>query len=212
MDHSEAAYSWGLEALSCKSFQFLFAVSLLTPFYGTALRRLLDQMNEHRNAGNANSALAQQHFRRFDELFVEFTSRLHRLASEDHPGALVDTVFNEEKVLLYLDFYMQEVVYNQHTDAPPAEFKILFKSLIERLELRPRIHSPPPSPSLLSSAGDPSREPTLEEFEREVRALDDFVDDEAEEMPDGYESQPEQEEETEGESGSPVDEDDGMEE
>ena len=52
----------------------------------------------------------------------------------------------------------------------------------------------------------------MEEFEREVRALVDFVDDEAEEMPDGYESQPEQDEETEGESGSPVDEDDDMEE
>ena len=212
MDHSEASYSWGLEALSCKSSNLSFLL-LLTPFLiSLALRHLLDQMNEHRNAGNANSALAQQHFRRFDALFEEFTSRLHRLASEDHPGALIDTVFNEEKVLRYLDFYMEEVAYNQHTDPEPAEFEVLFKSLIQRLELRPRIHSPPPSPSLLSSAGGPSREPTLEEFEQEVRELNDFIDDEAEEMPDGYESQPEQEEETEGESGSPVDEDDCMEE
>ena len=168
-------------------------------------------MNEHRNAGNVNAALAQRHFHKFDELFEEFTSRLHRLASEDHPGALVDVVFNEEKVLFFINYFMQEIARNRHEAATPVELEVVFKSLIESMELTGRFRdsSTPPLPP---SAINPPPEPSLEEYYAEVRALDDFVDDMAEEMPDGYESQPEQEEETEGESGSPVDEDDGMEE
>ena len=157
-------------------------------------------MNEHRNAGNVNAALAQQHFRRFDDLFEEFTCRLHRLAAEDHPGALVDVVFNEENLLLYIDYYMQEIARHRHESATPAELEVIFKSLIERMELEPRFHdSTPPLPP---SAVNPPPEPSLEEYYEGVRALGNFVDDEAQEMPDDYESQPEQEAE--------VDEDDSM--
>ena len=151
-------------------------------------------MNEHRNAGNVNAALAQRHFHKFDELFEEFTSRLHRLASEDHPGALVDAVFNEEQVLFLINHFMKEIARNRHEAATPVELEVVFKSLIENMELTGRFRdsSTPPLPP---SAINPPPEPTLEEYEAEVRALGDFIDDEALEMPEGYESQPEQEEE-----------------
>ena len=148
-------------------------------------------MNEHRNAGNVNAALAQRHFQKFDELFEEFTSRLHRLASEDHPGALVDVIFNEEKVLFFINYFMQEIARNRHEAATPVELEVVFKTLIENLELTGRFRdsSTPPLPP---SAINPPPEPSLEEYYAEVRALGDFIDDEAEEMPEDYESQPEQ--------------------
>ena len=194
MDHSEAAHSWGLEALSCKSSIFLILISLLIFVYLLALRRLLVQMNEHRNAGNVNAALAQHHFHKFDKLFEEFTSRLHRLASEDHPGALVDAMFNEEKVLFLINHFMKEITLNRHEAATPVELEVVFKSLIENMELTGRFRdsSTPPLPP---SAVNPPPEPSLEEYYEEVRALGDFIDEQAEEMPDDYESQPEQEEE-----------------
>ena len=58
------------------------------------------------------------------------------------------------------------------------------------------------SPPLPPSAIDPPPEPTLEEYNEQVRALGDFIDDQAEEMPEDYESQPEQEEEESDEDDS----------
>jgi len=141
-------------------------------------------MNEHRNSGNVNAAIAQTHFRWFDELCQEFISRVHRLASEDHPSALVDMVFNEDNALIFLDSFMQQVIYNQHTDASPADFEDVFKTLLGQLDMRPRF---PGSLSPSPSAATPRPEPTLEEFDEEVRALGDFDDDDDEDPQLGYE-------------------------
>jgi len=152
-------------------------------------------MNEHRNAGNANAALAQTHFRRFDELCQEFVSRIHRLASEDHHSALVDMVFNEDNALVFLDAFMQQVIYNQHTDASPADFEDVFKTLLRQLDMQPRF---PGTPSFTPPITTPRPEPTLEEFDEEVRALGDFDDDDDEDPQLGYEYA--QEEEVDDES------------
>jgi len=123
-------------------------------------------MNEHRNTGNVNAALAQHHFARFDRLADEFARRLYRLAGEDYPGALVDMVFNEEGTVNLLDIFLQEF---DHHDIPDSEdFDIIFKTILKCFSMPPRVfeqRSPEPS-----------------------QAEDDFIDDEAEEAPEGYES------------------------
>ena len=87
---------------------------------------------------------------------------------------------------------MQEIEHHRHESATLVELEVIFKSLIEHMELEGRFRdSTPPLPP---SAINPPPEPSLEEFEAEVHALD-FIDDEADEMPEDYESQPEQEEE-----------------
>jgi len=92
-------------------------------------------MNDHRNAGNANAAIAQMHFHRFDKLCQEFISRVHRLTSEDHPCALVDMVVNEDNALIFLDFFLQQVMYNQYTNVSPADFETVLKTLLTQLDM-----------------------------------------------------------------------------
>ena len=147
-------------------------------------------MNEHRNAGNVNAALAQTHFRRFDELCQEFVSRIHRLAAEDHHSALVDMVFNEDNALLFLDSFMQQVIYDQHIDASPADFEDVFKTLLGQIDMRPRFSGTPSCSPLVAT---PRPEQTLEEFDEEVRALGDFDDDDNEDPQLGYEYAQEEE-------------------
>jgi len=101
-------------------------------------------MNEHRNTGNVNAAIAQHHFAHFDRLADKFAHCLHHLAGEDFPGALVDMVFNEEGTINLLDIFIQELKDNDIQER--VDLDILFKT------------------------------------------LDDFIDDEAEEVPEDYES------------------------
>jgi hypothetical protein len=126
-------------------------------------------MNEHRNAGNVNAALANHHFTRFDRLADEFARRLHRLAGEDYPGALVDTVFNEEGTLDLLDIFIQEVEDNNIQD--PADLDAIFKAILEGFDMQQRVGEPlSPEPS--------------------SQGLDDFIDDEAVEASEDHESNP----------------------
>lgn len=126
-------------------------------------------MNEHRNAGNVNAALANHHFTCFDRLADEFVRRLHRLAGEDYPGALVDTVFNEEGTLDLLDIFIQEVEDNNIQD--PADLDAIFKTILEGFDMQQRVGEPlSPEPS--------------------SQGLDDFIDDEAVEASEDHESNP----------------------
>jgi len=129
----------------------------------------LSQMNEHRNTGNVNAAIAQHHFARFDRLADEFARRLHRLAGEDFPGALVDMVFNEEGTLNLLDIFIQELEDNDIQDR--TDLDIIFKTILEGFDMQSRV------------VERPSTEPPSPTF-------DDFIDDEAEEVPEDYESDP----------------------
>ena len=122
-------------------------------------------MNEHRNTGNVNAALAQHHFSRFDRLADEFARRLFRLAGEDYPGALVDMVFNEEGTINLLDIFIQEVADNDIQD--PADLDAIFKAVLDGFDLQPRVGE------LLSP-----------------QAVDDFIDDEADEASDDHASDP----------------------
>ena len=123
-------------------------------------------MNEHRNTGNVNVALAQHHFDRFDRLADEFARRLHRLAGEDYPGALVDMVFNEEGTINLLDIFLQE--FDHHDIPDRADLDTIFKTILEGFDMQPRVvERPSPDPSQVE---------------------DDLIDDEAEEAPEGYDS------------------------
>jgi len=146
--------------------QFFLFLSTISYFISiSGLRQLLSQMNEHRNTGNVNAAIAQHHFARFDRLADEFARRLHRLAGEDFPGALVDMVFNEEGTLDLLDIFIQELEDNDIQDR--ADLDIIFKTILEGFDMRLRV------------VERPSTEPPS----------NDFIDDEADEVPEDYESE-----------------------
>jgi len=123
-------------------------------------------MNEHWNTGNVNAAITQHHFARFDRLADEFACRLHRLAGKDFPGALVDMVFNEEGTINLLDIFIQEVEDNDIQER--KDLDIIFKTILEGFDMQSRIGE------------RPSTEPPS-------LALD-FIDDEAKEVPEDYES------------------------
>ena len=149
--------------------QFFLFLSTISYFISiSGLRQLLSQMNEHQNTGNVNAAIAQHHFARFDRLADEFARRLHRLAGEDFPGALVDMVFNEEGTLDLLDIFIQELEDNDIQDR--ADLDIIFKTILEGFDMRLRV------------VERPSIEPPSQ-------VLNDFIDDETDEVPEDYESE-----------------------
>jgi hypothetical protein len=66
-------------------------------------------MNDFRNMGNANAALATLNYNHHDRLADEFIHRLFRLAGEDVPEALVDNYFNEDRVMEVLDEILEDL-------------------------------------------------------------------------------------------------------
>ena len=66
-------------------------------------------MNDFRNMGNANAALATLNFNHHDHLADKFLHRVFRLIGEDAPKALVDNYFNEERVMDALNKILEEI-------------------------------------------------------------------------------------------------------
>jgi hypothetical protein len=111
LDHAEAAFVSGQDSLTCKFSILSFISSSLTYslYIFLDLRLLLDQMNDFRNMGNANAALATLNYNHHDRLADEFIHRLFRLAGEDVPEALVDNYFNEDRVMEVLDEILEDL-------------------------------------------------------------------------------------------------------
>ena len=66
-------------------------------------------MNDFRNMGNANAALATLNFNHHDRLADEFLHRVFRLIGEDAPEALVDNYFNKECAMDALNEILEEI-------------------------------------------------------------------------------------------------------
>jgi hypothetical protein len=66
-------------------------------------------MNDFRNMGNANAALATMNYNHHDRLADEFVHRLFRLVGEDAPEALVDNYFNEDRAMEVLDEILEDL-------------------------------------------------------------------------------------------------------
>ena len=86
-------------------------------------------MNDFRNMGNANAALATLNFNHHDRLADEFLHRVFRLIGEDAPEALVDNYFNEERVMDALNEILEELPI-PNVDLPrPADMDHYFRRL-----------------------------------------------------------------------------------
>jgi hypothetical protein len=213
-------------------------------------------MNDFRNLGNANAALAALNFNQHDRFADEFLHRLFRLVGEDAPEALVDGYFNEARAMEMLDAMLEELPLPNDNLPPPAELDEFFHllansiqavkvedgiahSLVRQLQQenagrrRQRTPSPPivisgDTPISISDDdpdndfyGDVAEEETLlaarsdsdSDSDESPRDPDDFIDDEAEEVPEGEESSPAASDESSSEDSedeTEEDEEDGL--
>jgi hypothetical protein len=197
MDNSEAAHSWGRDSLTCKFFLVSSCLIFLTTLF-LALRSMLEQINSARNMGNANSALARANFDRADQISTEFLLRLMRLSGEDFSGALLDSIFNEDAAVAFINHLINEV-QSEFDDPSPARLAAGFQTILGQvLDSRP---SPQPEHQILDDTriDDIYADDELDEPNDAHLLLQDiannFIDDEAEEVPEGEESEPEVEDE-----------------
>jgi len=182
-------------------------------------------MNDFRNLGNANAALAILNFNHHDRLADEFIHRLFRLVGEDAPEVLVDNYFNEAQVMEVLDEILDDLPLFNDDILRPAGMGLYFRrlasavhtvkvedniaqTLVRQLQqenagLRQR--SPLPVMDISDSDGYPN-DIYLDEDESDLpKHLEDLIDNEAEEVPEGEESSPEPSEEASGSEGSSED-------
>jgi hypothetical protein len=190
-------------------------------------------MNDLRNSGNINAALAASSFNQHDRLVDEFLHRLYRLAGEEAPEALSDIYFNEQGVMDLLDSILEELPVFDPLDPLPSDLEPFYRQLVratraikvedhiagrlirqlheENAARRPeRSRSPPieitdsdDGPSILARDDDDDMyadddsddgpehtdgDVTCVEPDGPILTLDDVIDDEAEEMPEGHES------------------------
>jgi len=212
-------------------------------------------MNDLRNSGNINAALAASSFSQHDRLVDEFLHRLFRLAGEEAPEALSDIYFNEQGVMDLLDSILEELPVLDPQVPFPADLGPFYRELIRATravkvedhvasQLIRQLHeenaarrqergrSPPieifdsDDEPLVTAHNDDAMysdndsdsgleytdgdgDATCVEPEDSIPTLADFIDDEAEEMPEDYESDvgPSEEETSGSELGSEDSED-----
>ena len=100
---------------------------------------MLEQINTARNIGNANAALARSNFARADQISIEFISRLIRLSGEDFNGALVDSTFNEDAAVAFVDSMLEEIDRAGLADASPAQLAHGFQTILEHVLTAPTV-------------------------------------------------------------------------
>jgi len=86
-------------------------------------------MNDFRNLGNANAALAVLNFNHHDHLADEFIHRLFCLVGEDAPEALVDNYFNEAQVMETLNKILDDLPLFDNDILRPAGMDLYFRRL-----------------------------------------------------------------------------------
>ena len=201
-------------------------------------------MNDLRNIGNVNAALATSTFNQYDRLVDEFIHRLFRLAGEEATSALSDVYFNEAGIMQVLDSILDELPLPDSNISPPADYSIHYRRLMQSIRamveenhlVSDLAHQSPEKDSVTraerasssSEEDDTSDDDPLEsapanhetdddleytDYEGDDTAIqatdttpasDKLIDDEAEEMPEGYESNegPGDDEETSGSEAS----------
>jgi len=195
-------------------------------------------MNDLRNSGNINAALAASSFNQHDRLVDEFLHRLFRLAGEEAPEALSDIYFNKQGVMDLLDSILEElpVLDPQELVRATRAVKVedhvasqLIRQLHEENAARRQERGRSPPIEIFDSDDEPlvtahdddamysdndsdsgleytdgDGDATCVEPEDSIPTLADFIDDEAEEMPEDYESDvgPSEEETSGSELGS----------
>ena len=173
---------------------------------------MLEQINSARNMGNANAALARANFARADQISAEFLVRLIRLSGEDFNGALLDSVFNENSVVSFINALIEEVEQSEFDDPTPERLASAFQMVLDHV-LEPRTQDSQQAADdtnfddmymndeednraqvgLASNSVENQNESGLLQFS------DDLIDDDAQEVPQGEESEPETSEEEEEE-------------
>jgi len=173
---------------------------------------MLEQINSARNMGNANAALARTNFARADQISAEFLVRLIRLSGEDFNGALLDSVFNEDSAVSFINALIEEVEQSEFDDPTPERLASAFQMVLDHV-LEPRTQDSQQAADdtnfddmymndeednraqvgLASNSVENQNESGLLQF------ADDLIDDEAQEVPQGEESEPETSEEEEEE-------------
>jgi len=173
---------------------------------------MLEQINSARNMGNANATLARTNFARTDQISVEFLVQLIRLSGEDFNGALLDLVFNEDSAVSFINALIEEVEQSKFDDPTPKRLASAFQMVLDHV-LEPRTQDSQQAADdtnfddmymndkednraqvgLASNSVENQNESGLLQF------ADDLIDDEAQEVPQGEESEPETSEEEEEE-------------
>ena len=196
-------------------------------------------MNDLRNIGNVNAALATSTFNQYDRLVDEFIHRLFRLAGEEASMALSDVYFNEAGVMEVLDSILDQLPIPDSSISPLVDLSVHYRRLLQ--SIRTVINEDQVSRQLLqypykedsairserasssseeddTSDDDPLEAAPVNHSDDDLEYTDDedditvtqatnaahdtdkLIDDEAEEMPEGYVSNegPGEDEETSG--------------
>ena len=182
-------------------------------------------MNNFRNLGNTNAALATLNFNHHDRLADEFIHRLFRLVGEDAPEALINNYFNEARVMDTLDEILDDLPLFNNNIPRPSGMDLYFRRLasavhavkvedniaqtlvrqLQQENVGLRQCSPSPVMGISDSNGYPN-DIYLDEDESDLpKHPEDLIDNEAEEVPEGEESSPEPSEEASGSEGSSED-------
>jgi len=169
---------------------------------------MLEQINSACNMGNANAALARTNFACADQISMEFLVWLIRLSGEDFNGALLDSVFNEDSAVSFINALIEEVEQSKFDDPTPEWLASAFQMVLDHV-LEPHTQDSQQAADdtnfdnmymndeednrvqvgLASNSVENQNESGLLQF------ADDLIDDEAQDVPQGEESEPETSEE-----------------
>ena len=179
---------------------------------------MLEQINSARNMGNANAALARANFQCADQISTEFLLCLMRLSGEDFNGALVDFIFNEDAAVAFINHLINEA-NSEFDDPSPERLARGFQTILD-LVLVPRVPQPPTIGDSNHDdiyADGPDDEVNDDDHESNSahssvqHAVENLFDDEAEEVPEGEESEPAVDDDEDAEGELVADDDDGTE-
>jgi len=174
---------------------------------------MLEQINSARNFGNANAALARAHFQRADQISTEFLLRLMRLSGEDFNGAFVDMIFNEDSAVAFINHLIGEINSEFDVDSPErlaAGFQTILDHVLEPRNPRPPTIGDTNHDDIYADGYDDDHESNG--AHPSVRhAVENLFDDEAEEVPEGEESEPAADDDEDAEGELVADDDDGTE-
>ena len=92
-------------------------------------------MNDFRNLGNANAALAALNFNQHDHFVDEFLHRLFRLIGEDAPDALLNGYFNKAHVVEMLDDMFDNLPIPNDDLPPPSHLDTFFRELANSIHV-----------------------------------------------------------------------------
>ena len=173
---------------------------------------MLEQINSAHNMGNANAALACTNFARANQISAEFLVQLIQLSGEDFNRALLDSVFNKDSAVSFINALIEEVEQSEFDDLTPERLTSAFQMVLDHV-LEPRTQDSQQATDDTNfddmymndeednhmQVGLASNSVENQDGSGLLQFADGLIDDKAQEVPQGEESEPETSEEEEEE-------------